>query len=173
MITHIRCANEKDAGQIAKVHIDSWQATYRGIIPDSFLDNLSVEKRKQEWIQYLQSGTQAWVAISNAKVIGFVSICPTRDTDDDAKKIAEISSIYLLPAYLNKGIGKQLCQAAFNQAIKQNFKEMTVWVLEKNSKARHFYEKLGFSHKVGDVEFDHIGCESLQVVRYRKLFEFR
>lgn len=39
--TLIRIANLSDARQIAKIHIASWQKIYRGVIPDSLLDNLS------------------------------------------------------------------------------------------------------------------------------------
>ncbi len=45
----IRKAELKDISGIAKVHVDSWRTTYKGIVPDSFLDNLSYENREQIW----------------------------------------------------------------------------------------------------------------------------
>lgn len=42
---NIRKANRDDAPGIAKVHVDSWRTTYKGIIPQSFLDELSYEQR--------------------------------------------------------------------------------------------------------------------------------
>lgn len=33
----IRIATIEDAYAIAKVHVDSWKTTYKGIIPDHFL----------------------------------------------------------------------------------------------------------------------------------------
>jgi len=38
----IRTARFQDARQIAEVHVDSWRAAYRGIVPDSLLEGLSV-----------------------------------------------------------------------------------------------------------------------------------
>lgn len=46
---------------------------------------------------------------------------------------------------------------------------MTLWVLESNIQAARFYESLGFIN-TGDVSTDHIGCQNLKVIRYRKVF---
>jgi GNAT superfamily N-acetyltransferase len=165
----IRLAVEADANQIANVHIISWRAIYRGHMPDSVLNNLSLEKRTQEWVERFKAGVMAWVIEIDYKIIGFASICPTRDADDDPKRVAEISAIYLLPEYWRKGLGQQLCKVLFDNVQKKGFKEITIWVLESNTQARHFYEMLGFI-ETGDVELDHIGCESLRVLRYRKIF---
>jgi GNAT superfamily N-acetyltransferase len=169
MKTNIRLAVETDASQIARVHIVSWQTIYRGHIPDHVLNNLSLENRTQEWLERLQTGVVVWVIELNNKIIGFASICPTRDSDDDPKRVAEISAIYLLPEFWRQGLGQQLCQAVFKKVFDKGFKEVTVWVLESNSQARHFYETVGFG-ETGNVEIDHIGCESLRVIRYRKIF---
>jgi len=169
MKANIRLAVEADANQIANVHVLSWQAIYCGHIPDHVLSNLSIEKRTQEWLERLQAGVIAWVLELDNKIIGFVSICPTRDADDDPQYVAEISAIYLLPEFWRKGLGQQLCQVVFDNVSNTHFKQITVWVLEGNNQARHFYETVGF-FETGDVETDHIGCESLRVVRYRKTF---
>lgn len=49
----IRKANSVDATSIAKVHVDSWRTTYKGIIPDEFLNNLSYEQRTELWKENL------------------------------------------------------------------------------------------------------------------------
>lgn len=164
----IRSALNSDAKSIAKVHIESWQAIYHGIIPDSVLDNLSLEKREQEWHERLRSGINAWVTVVDGKVIGFASVCPSRDDDTDPKVVAEISAIYLLPEFWRKGIGQKLCQTLFNEVIKKGFKEITLWVLESNNQAAQFYESIGFV-ATGDVSTDHIGCQNFRVVRYKKI----
>jgi hypothetical protein len=45
----IRDALQTDAAGIARVHVNSWRSTYRGIVPDQFLDSLSLERREQYW----------------------------------------------------------------------------------------------------------------------------
>lgn len=41
----IRNATEQDAPGIARVHVDSWRATYKEILPSEFLASISYEKR--------------------------------------------------------------------------------------------------------------------------------
>src|SRR5512142_1389502 len=45
----IRPATPEDAEGIARVHIETWRTTYRGLMPDSVLDNLSIEKQADRW----------------------------------------------------------------------------------------------------------------------------
>ncbi len=164
----IRRATEADANQIAFIHINTWQTIYRGLIPDEILNNLSLTKREQEWQERLQAGVITWVIEYKNTLIGFASVCPTRDADGDPKIVAEISAIYLLPEFWRKGLGQQLCEVIIDNVSNNNFKEIVVWVLAGNNQARHFYEAVGF-HKTGDSEIDHIGDKSLPVLRYRKI----
>ena len=39
----IREAHPNDGPGMAKVHVDTWRAAYRGILPDDFLDGLSYQ----------------------------------------------------------------------------------------------------------------------------------
>ena len=39
----LRPAFEDDAHAIAQLRVDAWRATYRGMIPDAYLDAMSVE----------------------------------------------------------------------------------------------------------------------------------
>lgn len=167
MRVNIRKASLNDANNIANVHIVSWKAIYRGQVSDAVLNNLSLQKRTEEWQERLSAGVNSWVAELNHKVIGFISTCPSRDSDDDPTKVVEISAIYLLPEYWRRGIGLQLCQIALEDAIKNKFDEASLWVLAANQSARAFYESMGF-YATNDFKMDHSGCESLKVIRYRK-----
>lgn len=164
----IRQANVMDAEGIAKVHIDSWRATYRGRMPDSVLNNLSLNKRTEEWRERLKNGVYVWVITKEEKIIGFASLCPSRDSDADSKIVAEISTIYLLPEFWRKGLGRKLSNVIFDEAINKGFKQISLWVLESNDRAINFYKSLGFE-ATGDKTTDHIGCENLVSTRYRKV----
>ncbi|MDH2899382.1 MAG: hypothetical protein PXY39_00250 [archaeon] len=50
---NIRPALVSDALNISKVHIDTWKTTYRGIVPQDYLDNLSYKEREERWIKIL------------------------------------------------------------------------------------------------------------------------
>lgn len=59
----IRRATPEDASGIAAVHVYSWQAAYRGVVPDDFLRSLSIEDRETVWRESLEDRTsEIWVA---------------------------------------------------------------------------------------------------------------
>jgi GNAT superfamily N-acetyltransferase len=51
----IRRATPGDVIAVATVHVRSWQAAYRGLMPDEVLDGLSVERRAGMWRSVLQT----------------------------------------------------------------------------------------------------------------------
>ena len=51
----IREPTKSDARDLAEVHVRSWQAAYKGQLPDEILDNLSVDQREQQWHLTLNS----------------------------------------------------------------------------------------------------------------------
>ena len=51
----IRPARVKDALAIARVHIESWRATYPGIVPQHYIDSLNVEVFTERWRDRLET----------------------------------------------------------------------------------------------------------------------
>ena len=49
----IREAGPADIPAIARVTVDTWRTTYRGILPDDLLANLSYPQREQVWTRAL------------------------------------------------------------------------------------------------------------------------
>ena len=71
----IREARLTDAAGIAKVHVDSWRTTYRGIIPDEYLDKLSYEQRTELWKKNI-SEADNYVIVAETdeeEIIGFAT----------------------------------------------------------------------------------------------------
>jgi hypothetical protein len=52
----IRWASFEDARAIAAIHIASWHAAYRGLMPDEVLDALTIAKRERDWLGWLADG---------------------------------------------------------------------------------------------------------------------
>src|SRR5438093_12840214 len=96
----IRPAEGADAGGIATVHMRSWQTAYRGILPDDFLDTLSIpqrEERVREALATKRSGRRFWVVESEAGLLGFSEAGPSRE-DGAPDWAAEVYTLYLDPA---------------------------------------------------------------------------
>ena len=79
----VRLATVADAEAIAGVHVRSWQAAYRGIVPDAILDGLSVERRVAWWRSTMSEPGEArvWVNGPAGTVVGFAATGPARDDD--------------------------------------------------------------------------------------------
>lgn len=167
---NIRYAESKDASAIATVHVRSWQKIYRGHIPDEILDNLSIEKRTQSWIDIISKDVMIAILEIQNKIIGFVSICAARDSDKDTKQCGEISSIYLDPDYWQQGFGKVLCSFALSKLKDIGYNEVIVWVVKGNKQARQFYESLGFVLD-GKEEINNLSACTLGVVVGEKTTE--
>lgn len=170
MQINIRPATLTDAKQIAAVHITAWQAAYKDLLPAEILENLSLQQYTKNWQQYLIEGVKVWVIELKATIIGFASVCPSRDTDADPLSTAEISAMYIYPNYWQCGYGTQLLNTVIQAMQQMNFKEITLWVLETNYFARSFYEKIGFKTTANLKKID-IGGTAQQVIQYKLRIE--
>lgn len=166
--TNIRLAKEEDAQTIAIIHVKSWQKIYRGHIPDSILDHLSVSEREKKWDDLIKNNVKILVIEKNNEVVGFASLCASRDINTDQTTCGEISAIYLNPNVWHQGLGKQLCQKAFAELKSMGFNEVILWVLKENNQAKSFYESMGFI-PTGDSKADKYNENvTLNEIRYRK-----
>ncbi len=153
----IRKAVLSDAPAIAAVHVRSWQTTYRGHMPDSFLDTLSVQSRTALWRRDIPSG-YVWVAQAGDEVVGFACVGPSREPD----ATSELYAIYLLSAAQGTGLAHPLARAAL-----EGFTDTVLWVLEDNHRARRFYERLGFVPD-GPTRQETFGDTVINELRYRR-----
>jgi ribosomal protein S18 acetylase RimI-like enzyme len=144
----VREANVGDAAQIARVHVESWQTTYRGILPDSFLDQLSYDRRAEYWVETLSNATgsqfmyvaEADLGNNRKRIVGFAMGGPERTGDPVYK--GEVYAIYILEAYQRQGLGLKLVQAIVERLVQSDMHSMLIWVLGQNA-SRRFYESLG------------------------------
>ncbi|MGF6724573.1 ribosomal protein S18 acetylase RimI-like enzyme [Paraburkholderia sp. GAS41] len=146
MSIDIREATIEDAEAIASVHVISWQSAYRGIMPEQFLAELSVEARSDRWRKSLLSGKlRVLVAYVDKAVVGWIAFGPCRDADKDSAW-AELEALYVSPEFWSQGIGKSLSNSARQLLRLAGYAFVALWVLSENQRARGFYERIGFVH---------------------------
>lgn len=171
MALRIRRATAADASAIADVHVRSWQWAYRGLLPDDFLDGMTatIKDRRESHRRRLADESpdmRTWVAENNEQIIGFAATGRSRD-DDATDVTGELMAIYLIPEEAGRGVGRALFNHAVQELWQRGYREATLWVLEGNWGARHFYEAAGWTAdgtKKTDVRPS--GLE-LHEVRYR------
>ncbi|WP_348263751.1 GNAT family N-acetyltransferase [Telmatobacter sp. DSM 110680] len=140
MAISIRPAAISDAAAIAHVHVESWQTTYAGIMPDAYLASLDETLRARLWSEWLTAEALVLVAELNGHVVGFAHAGPSREPIKSCD--AELYSIYLLQNAQKRGTGSALLRAMATALLQRSFKSMAVWVLEQN-RSRNFYERTG------------------------------
>ncbi|MGQ0550225.1 MAG: GNAT family N-acetyltransferase [Armatimonadota bacterium] len=161
----IRAARREDAPAIARVHVDSWRTTYRGIIADDLLSRLSYERREQQWTRALGNPdvNVLYVAEEGSQgVIGFAAGGP-ENTGDPVYR-GELYAIYLLEAHQRKGLGRRLIGSIAERLAQAGMRSMLLWVLAGNLAARRFYESLG-GEEVREQQID-IGGTKYDEVAY-------
>ena len=138
----VRKAVISDAPGIAKVHVDSWRTTYKDIIPEQALNNLSCDNRTELWKRNItRADNYVYVAENNeGEIVGFGD-CGKRE-ENNVEHSGDLTSIYLLEEYQGKGIGKKLLKQLFLQCVDLGYERVFVEVLEDN-KTRYFYEYYG------------------------------
>lgn len=162
MSATIRAATIHDAPHIAQVHIDSWKTTYRGIVPQEYLDSLNYAARTESWKKQL-AGSEAYFLIAEeaGTLCGFACGGKLRDPIDSYD--AEIYAIYLQAEYQKRGIGQSLLSHLAKLLQQDGFSAVAVWALEQNPACR-FYERLG-GHRIAERPIK-IGGKELVEVAY-------
>lgn len=141
----VREATCDDAAGVARVHVESWRTTYRGIMPDTVLDSLTPEQRLPNWQRRLCGGPNGdFVFVAerfSGEVIGFASGGAEREGTPGYE--SELQAIYLLEAAQGLGIGGRLFHAIAERLHRAGMRSMLLWVLAENTPARGFYERIG------------------------------
>lgn len=158
----IRKAKLEDAAGIAKVHVDSWRTTYKGIVSDTYLDSLSYEEREQNWKRGIEHNHIYIATDFNGEIVGFASGGKERTGKYVAYK-GELYAIYLLEGQQGKAIGRKLFKAVVDDLKEKKLNSMLIWALEENP-ACLFYEKLG-GKKIDTAEIE-IDGQKLSEVAY-------
>ncbi|MFN0249311.1 MAG: N-acetyltransferase family protein [Kofleriaceae bacterium] len=139
----VRPATLDDAIEIARVQTQSWQSSYRGILPDSILDTMDPTRRigsRREIIA--DSGALNLVAYdtTHGDIVGFANAGPSRR---QGQLVGELYEIYILNRAKRYGLGRELFDVVADWCRSRHMATMIVWVLEGNTHARRFYEAMG------------------------------
>ena len=169
----IRAATTSDAAPIARVHVASWLSTYRGLLPDDFLESLSETNYTERWRRVISEGaSRVFVAEDGAEVVGFAS--GGRERAGERGYEGELYAIYVLDSAQRRGFGRELVRATVDGLRELGLGNMIIWVLRDNHPAREFYERLGGSYvraqpiTIGSATLEEVsyGWRRLDDVRY-------
>jgi ribosomal protein S18 acetylase RimI-like enzyme len=139
----VRLADRGSAAELAGLHRAAAHTGFAHIFP---LDAPppSYEEDLARWEYWLgpdwEHGRRAHVAVADGDTVGVVLTGP----DPDEPALGHLARLYVHPAWWGRGVGTRLHVAALGDLTDRGFSEATLWVLEANSRARGWYERLGW-----------------------------
>lgn len=159
----IRAARPDDAFGIAQVHVRSWQAAYKELLPADYLDSLRAEERASRY-DFSAADPMApftLVAVGGGLVRGFATVGASPDSP--TLKTGELMALYVDPDLWRTGIGRVLIDRARFELRRRDFADAVLWVLDGNARAEAFYEHDGWSRsgirrrqRVWGIEVDEV-----------------
>ena len=134
-----------DLSLISRIYELSWRMTYKGMLPARYLKKLP----EGNWTDRINHfGSRSMVMVSGGEYIGTVSFGESHI--EKYSGWGEVYSLYLLPQYTGKGLGRRLMAKALEELKAKGYNKVMLFALEKNIAARKFYENYGFTES-GDM----------------------
>lgn len=163
-VINIRKYKDEDYKAVTIVHVNSWKTTYKGIVPQQYLDNLTYKSRYEMNRNFMSnSDVSAFVAEdSSGKIIGFATCGMSKEKIDNYD--GELYGIYILEEAQGKGLGKRLVHTVREELIERGFKSMIIWALEEN-KACEFYKAMG-GKKLEEEQWLKYGSKKVKAVSF-------
>lgn len=165
MSLRVRAATIEDAREIAEIHVESWRSAYRGLLSAEGLVALSVDARAEKWREWLAGSGRALLALERGRAVAFCDAGRSRD-GDATPWTAEIRAIYAREDAWGHGAGRALWLAAVDRVASEGARELTLWVLDENARARTFYERQGMRADGGTLAVEIFG-ETCREIRLR------
>jgi GNAT superfamily N-acetyltransferase len=144
----VREAELADAEAIARAHTESWQSSYRGILPDTVLDRIDVGRRIDTRKKILRDNSIYQLVahdVTHGDIVGFCDAGPSRRhlPSFPTHSTGEVYAIYMVQHAKRHGLGQEMLERVQSWFTRHQIHSMVVWVLDNNHHARGFYEVMG------------------------------
>ena len=139
----IRPARVADIPQMARVLVQCWQETYRGLMPDAVLDDPGFPAaRERMWTAALTEEryrqNRVAVAERDEELAGVAMSGPPQDVE--AAWARQLYVLYVRAADHGTGAGRALLEAVVGPG-----ESAVLWVADPSPRAQAFYRKHGFA----------------------------
>ena len=137
-------AGRNDLYDVAVLLHNCWQAEYRQIILDEYLDKMSIEERYKGLLMRFDGfASEFLMMLDGDRLIGasVFGMSFTKGYEDDG----EVSAIYLRKEYIGKGLGSRLFLETERALSAKGYRGIVLDLLEGNTRAFGFYLKHGYT----------------------------
>ncbi|GAA2524125.1 GNAT family N-acetyltransferase [Winogradskya humida] len=152
----------EDVAEVSRLRVAGWQAAYRGIIPDSYLDAMDAEADARQRATWRSKGIDLVAHDEKERLTGWCCSGPA-----GAAGHTEIFTLYVRPELIGSGIGAALLAATHRHWTALGVEGFQLWVLRGNKAARRFYERFGYAPDGTAEAYEYDGV-AVEEVRYRR-----
>ncbi|MFD9033442.1 GNAT family N-acetyltransferase [Streptomyces sp. NPDC059567] len=146
-MAYVREMDAADIEAVSTIRVRGWQAAYAGVVPQTYLDAMTVEgdaRQRRQWFSQPGRESRDLVALGDRGPVGWICFGPCRSEAPDLGRVGEVYALYVSPDLIGQGIGRILLDEAHAQMKGQGFEASALWVLRDNQRARRFYERAGY-----------------------------
>ncbi|MEV5378615.1 GNAT family N-acetyltransferase [Streptomyces nondiastaticus] len=170
-MVHVREMDGADIEAVSTIRVRGWQAAYAGIVPQTYLDAMTVEgdagQRRQLFSQPRRKSRDL-LALGDRGPVGWICFGPYRSEMSGLGRVGEVYALYVSPGLIGQGIGRRLLGEAHARMKSQGFESSALWVLCDNQRARRFYERAGYQAD-GATQDDVYDEITLTELRYQRV----
>ena len=129
-------ATEKDVMAIIELRRIVWGTTYRGIYPDSMIDDFDYAWHKEKELKRITALDYSVYLIRTGDLdIGYLTI--------RKREVVLLMSLYVIKEYQHQGIGRKAFEFVMQFCRDSEKDSFVCTCLPENHNARMFYEKMG------------------------------
>jgi GNAT superfamily N-acetyltransferase len=182
----IRSASAADAPAVGVVQRESWLAAYEDIIGRATIDRVLPPDggervrqtfRTRPWQRMIVAVAEDTAVPGEPGIVGYASFGPEHDVlgaewpqpptaAGQQGEVAELYALYVHPAWWSTGTGRALMDRVLTKTADAGYRQITLWVLRDNARARRFYERAGFAPDGASNILRRLG--EVTEIRYRR-----
>lgn len=164
----VREAEASDAAAIAALQVRSWQAAYRAIVPDAFLDDLAEDVWLERWTGQLTEPGREGIhqLVSTDGRDGpprAVAVCGPA-IEPTAELTAQLYVLYADPSSWGRGHGGALLRRVHELLAADGHAGALLWVAAANDRSIGFYEHHGWAQD-GLTQREEVAAATFDEVR--------
>ncbi len=139
----LREALAPDIESVSTLWLANWQSTYRGLLPDSFLDSLTLQGAMKTWGGYAKAPeNRIYAAFEDGTFLGFAACEP----DTELNGCLYLHSLHVVTVARGRGVGTRLISRVWERTRELECDRLSICVVRGNENARRLYAKLGAVH---------------------------
>lgn len=136
------CEEDDDFESLREIYATAMKATYKGVLPESALQNINGESLEQDaGFQMDELWEQQLLVEVDDKLIGGCRFIESQSPF--FKGQGEIYALYVLPQYKHGSIQRTLLEVAIDK-LQDKYQKICVWLYDKDLASQKFYKQLDF-----------------------------